>query len=275
VYHRLAALTAPSLVVLTTCLTSRGSPDPLHRRLESWAYRTSDRVLTNSEAGREFLIRSEGVSPTGIRLVPQGIDFSAFDCLPPRMEARARLGLPAEAVVALFLGWFRPEKNLGLLVEAAARLRSVHPRLHWCLVGEGVEGESLGRRIDDENLGDVISLPGRREDLAEVFAAADLFVLSSNYEGLPGALLEALGAGLPAVVTRVGDCRDLVEGSGAGLSASPGDSEAFAGRVAELAADPELRRRMGRRGKRETRRRFGVEAMVRETQRVYEEALLG
>ena len=107
-------------------------------------------------------------------------------------------------------------------------------------------------------------------------ADADLFLSTSDFEGLPNALIEAQGLGLPAVATRCPFGPDeIVDDGVTGLLVPVGDAEALAGAVAELARDPERRRRMGEAARRRARERFGVEAVVPRWEAAMDEVLGG
>jgi glycosyltransferase involved in cell wall biosynthesis len=271
VYHALASLLAPARPVVTSFRSSEGPRRGAWSWLEAWAYGLSHSVVTNSEAGKRFLLLYRNVSPTKVRVLPNGVDFSRLDGLPDRESSRAALGIPSGATVALFLGWFRVEKNFPLLLGAAARLREDHPGLHWLLVGEGEERASVERLTERHGLASCVHLAGERQDLREVMAASDLFVLTSDWEGLPGALLESQGAGLPAVTTDVGDCRRVIEGAGSGRLVPVGDEAALAKAVSFYVRDRAAREREGRAGREYVRTTYGIPAMVRNMESLYEE----
>jgi glycosyltransferase involved in cell wall biosynthesis len=270
-YHRLAALLARRRPVLTSFRTSVPCFTGLRDRLERWSYRTSDRVITNSRAGERFLVRDRGVCPSCIRVVPNGMDFSRLDDLPRPSEARRSLGLPPDFPVMLFLGWFRPEKNFSLLLAAAQVLRQRRPELRWLLVGDGPSREQVENEVDGRGLGDRVVLTGALEDVRQVMAAADLFVLTSDFEGLPGALLEALAAGLPAITTDVGDCREVIEDSGGGSVVPVGDADALAQAIERELRQPSEMRKRGLEARARVRERYGVPGMLRAMESVYEE----
>jgi glycosyltransferase involved in cell wall biosynthesis len=179
--------------------------------------------------------------------------------------------LPEDAVVGLSVGWFRPEKNLPLLLEAASRLRPRHPRLHWLLVGDGPCRQEIEDQRERLGLVDRVRLTGPLEDLRAITGAADFFALTSDWEGLPAALLESLGAGLPAVTTDVGDCRELVQEAGVGCVVPTKDPEALSEGVSTLLGGLAKLKQRAREGRRTVRERFGVPGMLRAMEEVYHE----
>ena len=113
------------------------------------------------------------------------------------------------------------------------------------LVGEGRREEDLRRQVRDLGLECSVRFLGTRRDLPEIFRALDLFVQPSLWEGLPLALLKAMGAGLPVVATRVSGSREAIEDGVNGCLVAPGDPEALARAILELQRQPEVRRRLG------------------------------
>jgi len=175
----------------------------------------------------------------------------------------------------LAVGALSPQKNFSLLVEACARLVQQNPdmvqRFHLRIAGEGPLREPLQQQIDQLGLNVTIELLGNRSDVPLLLHDADLFVMSSDWEGLPIALLEALLTGVPVVVTDVGGCKDVVETCQAGLIVPPGDSKAVADAIKTLVMDSVLRRRFSENA-REKAQQFSIETACREHLELYEEA---
>jgi glycosyltransferase involved in cell wall biosynthesis len=142
-----------------------------------------------------------------------------------------------------------------------------------CLVGDGPErpaAEALARELE---VADRCRFAGYRKGLPDWYAGFDAFCLTSINEGTPVAAIEALGAGRPAVATRVGGVPAVVEDGEDGFLVPFGDTDALAARLAELAADPALRERMGRRGAERMRELYSVERMVERIDGLYERLL--
>ena len=156
------------------------------------------------------------------------------------------------------VGRLRYPKDFLTLVRAIALL----PRgaVRALVVGDGPqrdEVEAEARRLEVE--GDVVLL-GDRDDVAELLAAADAFVLSSRSEAMPMSVLEAMAAGLPVVASAVGGVPELVLDGETGLLVEPGRPDALAAAIGRLVADPAARRRMGDTGRRRVEEEFGVDA---------------
>lgn len=234
-------------------------------------------------------------SKVPVRTILNGIDVEAFAERRGRAETRAALGIPNDAPVAINVAVFRQQKRLDLWLDAAAAISQALPAAHFILVGDGplraqVEGWRAERGLEQR-----VHLTGLQEDVAPLLAAADLFLLTSDFEGLPLAAIEAMAAGLPVVATRAGGVPDLVGeeagaaaatvgaevGAGPGEATAPGgvlvdlgDAAGCAAAAVALLTDPARRETVGVAARTRVRRDFGVERMVGEYQEFYE-ALAG
>jgi glycosyltransferase involved in cell wall biosynthesis len=175
----------------------------------------------------------------------------------------------------LFVGTYGERKGSFELVDAIALLRSRGLGLALRFVGkEEYAGEEkrLRRRVGERGLGDVVEFFGvaGAGALARVYADADVFCLPARREALPMALLEAMGSGLPVVVTPVGAIADVVEDGISGLLVTPGDVDSLADAIAALSADPDLRARLGEAARRRVRELAGAEAVADAWHRIYD-----
>lgn len=194
--------------------------------------------------------------------LPRGADPAALSPGRPPAAVRAELGTPEGAPVLLYLGSLTPEKRLDRMLAWVAGARREHPGLRLWVVGEGPLRGDLERLAAERGLGGAVAFAGARERVGDFLAAADLLLLSSDTEGMPGAVIEAAAAGVPAVATAVGGVAECVEDGVTGLLVDPatgpaGDptgEAAGAAAISALLADPARRRAMGE----ATRRRFAA-----------------
>lgn len=247
-----------------------GSPLVVTRRVDFHLRRhgfwtRADRVIAISEAVAGVL-RADGIDPARIAVVHSGIDLSAAERAIP-FGVRARLGLPAGALVAVSVGALVPHKDHATLLRAAALLETRCPSLHWIIAGTGPLRPELERLLDDLRLRPRVHLLGQVPDPLPLIAAADLFVMSSKEEGLGTSVLDAMARGIPVASTAAGGLPEML-GGGTGLLVPPERPAALADAVARLAGDPELRRELGNRG-RIAVRRFSAERMAGEVRTVY------
>lgn len=222
--------------------------------------------------------RDEGLAlgigePSQYHLIRSGIEIGAYrDVASDRAQLRARLGLPADALVIGNVGRLSPPKCPELMVRAFARIAHAHPKAHLVLVGDGWQRAEVEAEVAALGLADRVHLLGLRRDVPELLHTFDVFVMSSSREGLPRTLPQAMAAGLPVVATRVGGIPDAVRDDVTGFLVPAGDIEALADRLHRLAADPALRAQLGA-GGRAGVEEFSVETMVRRTEELYDRLL--
>ncbi|MGO9579437.1 MAG: glycosyltransferase [Desulfobaccales bacterium] len=241
-----------------------------HRRLWNfllgWA---TDRVLVGSAQVWQDVRRYDGVPASRLTLMPYGIPLAELDPPLSRGEARERLGLSGEELVIGAVGRLEEQKGHTHLLAALPEVRRQIPDLVVLLIGEGRRQEDLRRQVRDLGLEGTVRFLGTRRDLPEIYRALDLFVHPSLWEGLPLALLKAMGAGLPVVATRVSGSREAVTDGVNGCLVAPGDSEALARAILDLARQPEARRRLGGAARRTVAERYSLEAMLKRLEELY------
>ena len=185
---------------------------------------------------------------------------------------REALGIAPDDFMVLLVATLRPEKNPDLFVSAVRQANAADPRVRGVVAGGGSELGHVRKIAGDDG---VVQALGQRHDVVELLAAADVVCLSSDAEGVPMVLLEAMALGKPVVATDVGGVSEAVEDGVNGVIVPLRDAGAFADAVAGLAADGEQARRMGVRSLERYREHFGVERMVEGYARVFERVLSG
>lgn len=251
------------------------APMPLRRLAMPMVLRLADAVTAY---GTALAAAHPGTPRLADRLVPvvPPVDPNAFDSQ-DRQEARARLGIPAEACTVGTVGIRTPEKAHLDLVKAGAAVRATDRSVVLRVIGGPspvhTDYEHLVRREANE-LGlempaafDFVDPDGR---VPELLPALDVFALPSRAEGMPTAILEAMVCGLPVVATRVGSVPELVEDGVTGILVPAGDPDALARAVRRLVADPELRAAMGAAGRRTALDRFGLDRVTDAHLRAFE-----
>lgn len=307
--RRLLAETAPALVLSnvlsTSCLTGVALPgvrqapawvarvgnapehgDPWLQRL--WArrvYPRARRIVTNSRGLREGFVRYYPGLEERCRALPNPTDFEAIDRraaagLSGPVRDRVEADLAPETPRLLWMGRLGAQKRPDLALEVLARLRrgpsgrDRDARL-W-LLGEGPWRARLERRAAALGVAGAVRFLGFLDDPFPLMRAADLFLGTSDFEGLPNALIEAQGLGLPAVATRCPYGPDeVVEDGVTGFLAPPGEADALAGAAATLLGDPERQRTMGEAAARRARELYGLERVLPRWEDLLEETARG
>jgi glycosyltransferase involved in cell wall biosynthesis len=166
-----------------------------------------------------------------------------------RADVRAELGVDDTELLFMSVGNLRPEKGHLVLLEAARALADSRSPVRIAAVGRGPLETTLRARHRELDLGERFLFLGQRDDVPQLLAGADAFVLPSHHEGLPVALMEATSVGLPIVATSVGGVPQMLEDEVDALLVPPGDPGALAEAMTRLASDPALRERLGRAAK--------------------------
>ncbi len=262
-------LAAPRLPVVTV---AHGWPAGRYRAVGP-LLRAANRVVAVSPDVRDRLLAAR-LPASRCVVVENGVDLTGLAPLDPeaRRAVRAGLGLPEDALVAFNAGRLVAQKAHETLIEVAARLREAHPRLFFVVAGDGERRAALEARAAEAGVADRVRFLGERRDIPRLLGTADLYLSTSTWEGMPLATIEAMGSALPVVATRTEGAGRLLDAD-SGFVREVGDAAGLAEAVGRLAADPDLRRRMGEAAARRARAHFGHDRMVRELLAVVAEAV--
>ncbi|HXK16292.1 MAG TPA: glycosyltransferase, partial [Polyangiaceae bacterium] len=184
-----------------------------------------------------------------------------------RRRVRAELGIPEQAWVVGSVGRLAPEKHQSLLIDALAPM--LEPRRHLVLVGDGPERAPLQARAQATLRPELIHFTGTRSDVTALLSALDVFALTSDSEGLPLVLLEAMAMGLPIVSTSVGGIPDIIEHDRTGFLVEPDNKNELTRRLIWLATRPQLALDAASAGRRLVVERHSVERMADDYERLY------
>lgn len=226
----------------------------------------ADSFVCVSEADRADAVAAGLVVPARTVVIPNG---TGRPSPAGRAAERGRLGLGRQCAV-LSLTRLEYEKGADLLVDVAAEVIGAHPRARFLVAGEGSRRPEVEAAIATRGLGDAVRLLGFSQDTGELLAAADVFLSTSRWEGLPYTVLEAMSAGLPVVAPAVGGMAEAVEDGVSGVLVAVGDTGAFADALSRLCADPRLRARMGKAGHARWESAFTLDRMLQSFETLYE-----
>jgi glycosyltransferase involved in cell wall biosynthesis len=216
------------------------------------ALHPATRVLWRATAGCDAVTIAVSAAvqaslPTGARrrarVLPHGIDLHAVEAARDAVSSRPEAPADRDEAVALAVASHRDAKNYPNLLRAMAMARGRGARVRLVSVGEGPLLERHRRLAAEWGVADGVEFRPPGDDVLEWMATADLLVVASDYEGQPLVVMEALALGCPVVATAVGRVPELV-GPAVGRVVPPGDSDALATAIAELADDAALRARL-------------------------------
>jgi glycosyltransferase involved in cell wall biosynthesis len=240
------------------------------------AYRASsavvDRFTIISRLAAERYVGIGAVPARLVEVIPNAVDIDAFRKIPEaRAAIRRELGIGDE-FVWIAVGRFEEAKDYPTMIAAFAQLASRRPASRLLLVGKGSLQADVEQRVRTAGLATRVRFLGVRRDVTRLLSAADGYVLSSAWEGMPVVLLEAAAAELPIVATRVGGIAEVVEDGETGVLVPPGNPAVLAealDRVERLST--ESRAAMGRKGRVLVERRYAINHVMDEWERLYYE----
>jgi glycosyltransferase involved in cell wall biosynthesis len=246
--------------------------------LRRWAYRLTDPMsdlTTNvSRAAVDRYVQVGAAPADRIRFVPNGLITQRFICgTEVRHRLRADLQLD-DAFAWLAIGRFEEAKDYPNLLRAFARVLQRSPDALLLMAGRGKLQDETKQFAEELRIADRIQFLGVRSDVPQLMAAADAYVLSSAWEGMPMVLLEASGAALPIVATRVGGNAEVVLDGESGFLTPAKDSPALAEAMVQMMRLSEGERKaMGERGRSFVKANFDMSIVVEQWERVYAEFL--
>lgn len=243
--------------------------------LDAVTSRRVDHFLANSQAIADSYCRAYRLDPECVTVIPRGRDPAFFERVDPESVAAVRreLELSPEHPVVLDVARLWHWKGQSDLVEAWPRVLRELPEIRLVLVGNGPDRYRLERLVRTLDLEDRVRFAGYRNDVPALLALADVFAFPSRYEGLPGAVVEALFAGLPVVLSDIPVHREMVEDGVSGVLVPPGDPDAWATALVDLLRNPATATRLGDAGRRRAHERFHVDDVARRHEDVYRRVL--
>jgi glycosyltransferase involved in cell wall biosynthesis len=226
--------------------------------MQRGAYECAHKIVANSRAAADRL-RREGVPARKVATISNGVDRQIF------VPHAARPKLRRVVVVANL----RPEKRHDVLIDAAPEVLRHFPDARFEIVGGGPGLRSLQARTVDQGVAHAFAFVGHDEEVATRLRTADIFVLPSESEAFPNAVLEAMSAGLPIVASGVGGMLELIDDHRTGLLVPPGDPNALARGICRLMADQPLGARLGEAASHEVRGRYSFDRMTAAFEALY------
>lgn len=236
--------------------------DRLNQMANRIAFRMSTSIVVNSTDVAQFIGEHYGAPSERIEVVYNGVDAQRFQ--PAALEP--------EKPHIVSVGRLVRQKNHELFLRGAARVAREYPDASFTIVGEGPLRQDLERLSAELGLGGRVTFAGERRDVDSILPTATLFWLTSRWEGMPNAAMEALACGLPVIATDVGGVRSLVRDNIEGFVIPSEDSDALVSRTLAVLGNADLRQAM-RRAARTRAEEFAVPAMAAKLASLYDRAL--
>lgn len=248
----------------------------LYQLLERRAAEVSDRLVFVSKANQEEAKARRIGDPSKYLLIRSGVKLADF---PARIESKEKkkqsIGARMHHPLIVMVGNYKRQKRPMDFLDVAKRVTGKSPEVNFAFIGNG--GGAYATRVESRRtflgLDKHVHLLGVRKDVPEILAAADIFILTSFWEGLPRALVEAMKSGLPCVCYAVDGVKDILKDGINGFAIRPGDTEGMAEKICLLLKDKNLREKMGRAAAETIGPEFDIDHMVRQQEGLYEQLL--
>jgi glycosyltransferase involved in cell wall biosynthesis len=244
-------------------------------RVDRWLCRWRAGMIAVSESVRRDVMETLGLPAARVRVITNGVDLERFRAAGVRRQAvRAEWGAAPGDVVFVFAARLVEQKRCRDFLEAFRRLqnRPGGGRLRAWVLGDGPLRGELERQAAALRAPDAVRFAGRRDDVEDFLAAADLFVLPSTREGFSNALVEAMAAGLPAIASDVGGNAEALRNGTDGLIVPASDIDQLTEAMGLLAVNADERRTMGDSAA-ERAEAFGIDRMIENVERLYAESM--
>ena len=262
------------LPVILSAIHSTGWPDGIGL-LNRCLTPITDGFIAVAERHGKFLVENQRFPERKVYVVPNGIDVQRFaPNLRARLRLRAELGIEESTPVCGIVAALRPEKNLDLFLQTAARTAE-RCDARFLVVGDGPERFRLQMLSSRLSLDKRVMFLGSRSDVPELLNAMDLFALTSDNEANPVSIIEAMATGLPVVSTNVGSVSESVQHGVTGFLTPVRDVSQTAGHWERLFRQANLRQEMGRNARRLVADRSSLERMVSGYEELIEQVYQG
>lgn len=241
-----------------------------NRAISRWI----DLVIADAQYVRKNLIRRSAIDARKVEVVYNGVNIHRFDPARRASITKQSLGISPDHLVVTTVANCIKWKGLDVFLRAAAEVLGRGVRAEFVIVGDGLLFDELQQLAASLGIAHATHFLGLRDDVHEILALSDVFVLCSLWEeAFALVLLEAMASGLPVVASNIGAIPESIVDGTTGILFPPGDSQAAAAAIAALLEDETLRRRMGKAGRERVVQNFRIEQWVQNTIDLYEKLM--
>lgn len=263
-----SGLFSPHTTVITGVRAIPNDPSLARTLVRRITTRFADLVISNTEAGVGFIV-DHGADPDAVLVVHNGRDLEKYRSGTATTGLRESFGIPPEAPIVGTVGRMVERKGYYDLLEAWPIVLHNYPDAHLLIVGDGPERNGLTERARALGIADTVHLPGTRDDVPALLDLMDVFAFPSHFEGLSGALLEAMAVGVPIVTTPIDGNSELVTDGESGVYVPVSDPVSLGLRIVELLSDPARGRELGERASTVATDQFTLDRMISDFERIY------
>jgi glycosyltransferase involved in cell wall biosynthesis len=216
------------------------------------------------ETGKKYFSGYQSV------IIPNGINQQKFNTARQLKDIRSELGIPKEAILVLFLARFTVQKQPLTMINAFRKAAAQNKQLCLLMVGDGELKSQADALVAQSGLGERIFMQLFRQDVPDILAAADIYVLPSLWEGLPLGLLEAMAMGKAVIASKADGTREVIRHNANGIMVNVDNlEEEVSNSLLQLAADPTLRRQLGEQASATITSTYSAGRMTRQVEEIY------
>lgn len=263
----------PAIIVHDQCNDASREKNPLLLAADAFWNRCSDRVIAVSESTRRYLLDREDLPDDLVTMIPNGIDAEEFRVSgeSESAEARRALGMPIESFIIGGVGRLVPQKNFSRFLDVASWVLSRHPSALFVIAGTGPEEEELKAKAVALGINERVRFLGHISDRLSLYHSLDALLMTSDFEGTPMVLLEAMACGLPVVASAVDGVAEVCTHGKDAMLVQPSSCQSFANQVEALLLDETQRRKLGSEARKTILNRYEIRGLVRRIEGIYAE----
>jgi glycosyltransferase involved in cell wall biosynthesis len=271
----LAALLGKRRLVVHDHCNDAGRKNPLLLFADALTNRVSSKVIAVAESIRSFLICYEGIDRDRVITLPNGVDVQAF--VPAsetdKQDAREALGISTDAIVIGGVGRLIEQKNFVRFLEVAAHILNKKPNVIFVIAGTGPQFDLLRERAVRLNISNYVRFLGHVSDRIVLYQALDVLLITSDFEGTPMVLLEAMASGVPVVSQSLDGIGEVCTNTLDAMLVAIGDESGLVTAINRLLADEKLAKGLSENARKTILDRYDIKKLVRKIEAVYEVVL--
>lgn len=225
---------------------------------DRWTHPLCEAVISNTQAAKEVITKREKIPPGKIHVIYNGIkEDSAV-----RSIEKSDITGENDSIILVNVSSFTPKKGHSVLIESVSPILKSRKKIHLVLAGSGPLEDEIRSRVFSLELQKKIHFLGYRNDVQSLLRSCDLFILSSLWEGMPNAVLEAMMQGLPVIASAAGGIPEVIEDTVEGFLVPPGNGAKLADRIIFALDHPEDLKNMALKAKEKVRNHFTIKKMI-------------
>jgi glycosyltransferase involved in cell wall biosynthesis len=273
-WGRLSTLFLKNISIITTEHTIIKKNETLkHSIINRLLSPLSDKVVAVSNAVAKTVIQEQKISSDKVVVIPNGININSVDTIEKNLYKDNKNNIYSTKPRIAIIGRLVKVKRHDLLLNAISRCIERIPTMICLIIGEGPEREHLKQLTQHLNLSERVFFLGERTDVKELLNYIDLVINTSEQEGLPMSLLEAMAAGIPIIATDIEAHREIIQHGENGILVESGNTKALATYICHLVENPKLANDIGEKGKTTVNNFYNIDKISRIWESLYEEIL--